>query len=548
MKKFIVVFIGFCLIFTKLQAQNKPSPEELARDRARNIRLPKSDWHYQRVKDYVEETPDDDYLHASEAAYEAFRDIKFSVRIHWGVYAMKHVEASWPLLAMTPADAAEYNQLYKKWNPQKFDPDGWMRFFKRIGAQCMAFTTKHTDGFSLFHTNTRVRSRINYAASTLEPDANTWKPGLYNSAPVWHNKGNPVLEECDLHYSVAESPYKQDIVKQLADAAHKHGIKIDFYFPHVDWYDADFRPYDYNPATRSEPQPSQKLLDEYANHVYRESSRTPEQTARFIARHREQLRELLTNYGKIDMLCLDEFLGADVWPELRKTVKMIRQLQPDIMIRNRGIGNYGDYYQPEQSVPAGSDENTGMPWMSICLLGDVFSFDPVGEHYKGAKWVIHNLIDCVAKGGSFMVCIGPDADGEFHPEAVRQLEEVGDWLRVNGQGIYETRFRDVWKSGDYYFTRSKDNKKVYAFTENIPDEVNGVDGSNLNKVQNLVKVKDQNFVKVTIPSVTPLKGSKVYMFGHKKPLKWQPEGDGVTVEIPSVMPSKYAIGFEFTVN
>ncbi|MDR3267199.1 MAG: alpha-L-fucosidase, partial [Tannerella sp.] len=114
------------------------------------------------------------------------------------------------------------------------------------------------------------------------------------------------------------------------------------------------------------------------------------------------------------------------------------------------------------------------------------------EHYKGAPWVIHNLIDCVAKGGSFMVCLGPDEFGKFHPKAVEQLEEVGRWLKVNGKGIYETRLRDVWKEGDIWFTRSKDSKQVYAFVNKFPEK------------------------ELIIQSVTPKKGSKVYLFWLQK--------------------------------
>jgi alpha-L-fucosidase len=352
--------------------------------------------------------------------------------------------------------------------------------------QAFAFTAKHADGFSMWHTKTRVKQRVNYIKDTV-----------------------PVIEPCDLAFSIEETPFKRDIVKELCDAAHKKDIKIDLYYIHPDLYDADFRPYLKHPLARYE--------------------KTPEETARMIARHREQLHELLTNYGKIDMICLDWYLGVEVWPQLRETVKLMRTWQPDVMLRNRGIGNYGDYYQPEQEIPKGI-ESTNMPWMSICLLGKIFAYDPVAENYKGAPWVIHNLIDCVAKGGSFMVCIGPDEFGKFHPKAVEQLDAVGRWLKINGKGIYETRLRDVWKEGDIYFTRSKDHKQVFAFVEKWPG------------------------TELIVPSVTPKKGSKVYLFGYKKPLKWTLTENGVKIIIPQELqspenkPCEYAWGFEFKIN
>jgi alpha-L-fucosidase len=340
-----------------------------------------------------------------------------------------------------------------------------------------------------------------------------------------------------------ETPFKRDIVKELCDAAHRKGIKINLYFSHCDWYDADFRPYGDHPLTVPDVKeqgfgaydlfnrdfsPAYGLFNEkFSAKKIMTPNRSPEETARMIARHREQLRELLTNYGKIDMICLDMWLGKDSWPQLKETVKLARHWSPETMFRARGIGNYGDYYQPEQSVPDNA-ENTGTPWMAIALLGRKFSYDPVAKNYKGAGWVIHKLIDCVAKGGSFMVCVGPDETGKFHPVAVKQLEEVGEWLRVNGEGIYKTRGRSTWKENEVWFTRSKDSKRVYAFVQTWPSEK-----------------------ELLIPSVTPRKGSRVRMFGYKKPLKWTQMAQGVRLEIPvelqspENLPCKHAWGFRF---
>jgi len=229
------------------------------------------------------------------------------------------------------------------------------------------------------------------------------------------------------------------------------------------------------------------------------------------------------------MICLDQWLGKDVWPQTKETIKILRKLQPDVMIRARGIGNYGDYFQPEQFVP-GAKENTNMPWMSICLLGKKFSYDPNPKNYKGSKWVVRNVVDCVAKGGSFMVCAGPDATGCFHPEAVRQLEAVGGWLKINGEGIYETRARDIWAERDFKFTRSKDKTRVYAFSEQWPGR------------------------KLVLKTISPKQGSAVFLLGVKEPLKWKQTQAGVEVDIPDSLqdaksrPCEYVWGFRFEVT
>jgi alpha-L-fucosidase len=152
-------------------------------------------------------------------------------------------------------------------------------------------------------------------------------------------------------------------VKELCDAAHKRDIKIDLYFSHPDWYDADFRPYVAHPLQI--PSAKEWMIAERlgidAAKAGDHAVIVPDPTTRserMMERHRAQLVELLTNYGKIDMICLDMWLGPRVWPELRKTVLKMRELQPDVMLRNRGIGNYGDYYTPERVVPGSKEIQT----------------------------------------------------------------------------------------------------------------------------------------------------------------------------------------------
>jgi alpha-L-fucosidase len=457
-------------------------------------RLPENDAHYRRVRDYVEDVPVPEYRWASGQAYEAFRDMKYGVRLHWGPYSILKVpNESWPFLGMSFEERQRYQEMARAWQPRGFDAGEWMDLFAECGMRMFAFTSKHHDGFSMFNTKTRVRRRAN-----------------------WTAPGGPRLEDCDLAYSMLETPFRRDVVGELCSAARKRGIKIDLYFSHPDWYDADFRPYNCAPmqvpsSAKLDPRSVPDLAKRLGDRILTVPDPTPVEVDRMMARHRAQLSELLTNYGPIDMLCLDQWLGSSVWPQLRETILHLRKLQPGVMLRARGIGNYGDYYTPEGFVP-GNKENTDMPWFVIYPLGSSFSYESDPSKHKGSRWIVRNIIDCAAKGGNFMVGVGPDGDGQFHPVAKEQLRDAGVWLRVNGAAIYATRERsgDLWREADdIRFTRTKDGKTIYAFALSWPGR------------------------KLRLTSVVPLPGSSVHLLGYAKPLVWQVDsGAGLTIDLP----------------
>jgi alpha-L-fucosidase len=340
------------------------------------------------------------------------------------------------------------------------------------------------------------------------------------------------MEDCDIRYSIMDTPFRRDIVKELCEAGRKRSLKIDLYFSEPDWYDADFRPYAYHPLQV----PSSAQLDPGMLARDRRTRKdfvvvpeaTPSEVDRMMKRLRAQLTELLTNYGTIDMICLDQWLGPAVWPRLRETILHARKLQSDVMFRDRGIGSYGDYYTPEGFVP-GAKENTDMPWMTIRGLGSSFSYDKDPTKYKGAEWVVTSVVDATAKGGGFMVGIGPDGSGRFHPTAISQIKEAGQWFRVNGEGIYATRPREglLWSEGEKIrYTRSKSGETVYAFSIGWPGD------------------------RLTLTTVQPRPGSEIRMLGYGEPLKWDLDPQrGLTIELPPALqdpekrPCRWVYGF-----
>jgi len=163
--------------------------------------LPKTDSHYRVVQSYIEDKPVPAYHWASGEAYEAFLDQKYGIRIHWGLYSQAgFLHESWPYLKLSYAKRDSYDQMYKTWNPTGFDADEWTTLFEESGLKMFAFTTKHHEGFSMFDTKARVRQRVR-----------------------WNAPGGPVLEDCDLAYSIMETPFRRDVVKELCAAGHKRG-------------------------------------------------------------------------------------------------------------------------------------------------------------------------------------------------------------------------------------------------------------------------------------------------------------------------------------
>lgn len=346
---------------------------------------------------------------------ERWRDLKFGVLIHWGLYSIPGIVESW---SICPEDVDWIRRRqdlnyedYKKWYwglseefaAESFDPSGWADVFRDAGMKYMVFTTKHHDGFC-----------------------------LYDSGQT--------------DFSVMNSPFGRDAFREVVEAFREKGFMLGAYFSKPDWH----CPYYW--------------WDRFATpdrNVNYKIERHPERWRMFCDYTSAQLREIAGNYGPLDILWLD---GGWVAPPgqdigMDSIVAGVRSIQPGILVVDRTVGGPHENYQtPERSVP---DRQILHPWESCIPLTNDWGWVPDAE-YKSPETVIALLTEVVAKGGSLLLGVGPTASGEIEEKAVSCLEKVGDWLAVNGEAIYATSPAEVYNDGNVFFTMNADGQTCYA--------------------------------------------------------------------------------------
>ncbi|MBQ3581132.1 MAG: alpha-L-fucosidase [Bacteroidales bacterium] len=366
------------------------------------------------------------------ARLSEWQDLKFGFMAHWGMYSQWGVVESWsicnePWIDRNGVDYSTYKAAYqalnRSFNPQHFDASQWAQLAKEAGMKYMVFTTKHHDGFCLF--------------DSRETDYTTMGP------------------LCPAH---------RDFTRELVDAFRSEGLWTGLYFSKPDWHNDDYWAHEW--AT-----PDRNVNYDIAAH--------PDRWKRFKDFTYNQIYELTHNYGDIDILWLDggwirpewsltdetrEWLGCygriqDI--DMPRIAKMARDDNPDLIIVDRSVGGrYENYKTPEQQIPG---ELLPYPWETCMSMGDSWSFVE-NDNYKSTKQLIHMLVDIVAKGGNYLLNVGPDEDGQIPEVAVERLKEIGEWLKVNGQAIYNTRPLYPYAKGDKRYTQSKDGKFQYEIT------------------------------------------------------------------------------------
>ena len=344
---------------------------------------------------------------AKDDRMEWWREARLGMFIHWGVYAVPagtykgqkiNRIGEW-IMNRGKIPVAEYQAFAKEFNPVKYDPDAWVKIAKDAGMKYIVITAKHHDGFALF-----------------DSKASKW--------------------------DIADAtPYKKDLLKPLAEACRKYGIKLGFYYSHAqDWNNPG------GAAARKVTSEGWANPDSATIDAYTEAHSghwDPAQTTKTMSQYIDevavpQVKELLSNYGDVAVLWWDTPTGMT--DEYAEKLNALLKMQPNIITNDRlKRPNYpGDYKTPEQRIPNLS-ELDGKDWETCMTMNETWGYKSYANNWKSLETLVRNTVDIASKGGNYLLNVGPKADGTFPQESIDLLKGMGTWMKTNGESIYGTK-------------------------------------------------------------------------------------------------------------
>ena len=332
---------------------------------------------------------------AYEKRMQWFVQARFGMFIHWGLYAVP-ARGEW-VRSNERMPEEKYMPFFREFDPSAADPKAWVQAAKEAGMGYVILTAKHHDGFCLFD------SELTDFKST-------------------------------------NTPMGRDIVREFLEAGREAGLKVGLYYSLIDWHHPDFPHYGdrYHPM-RSDPAASNEERD----------------FERYLAYMHGQVKELCTRYGRLDVLWFDfsyNQLRGEAW-RANELADMVRTLQPGILLNNRlevsgeGFGSlargepapcHGDFVSPERMVPPeGLFDPQGRPlyWETCTTMNHSWGYCAGDPWYKPAPLLLKKLVECVSKGGNFLLNVGPDGNGRIPRQAMDTLKYLGQWMQINGESI-----------------------------------------------------------------------------------------------------------------
>ena len=372
-----------------------------------------------------------------------WEEARFGMFIHWGVYAQfggvysGHEQArggaEW-IMNRSKIPVDEYQAMAQQFNPTAYNPDEWVRMAKDAGMKYLIITAKHHDGFALFETK----------------------------ASKWN--------------MVDATPYGKDVLKPLAEACRKYGVKLGFYYSQAqDWN---------NPGGSAArklmregwPNPDSTRIDAYtlAHHGHWDPK---QETASFNDYIKNvsvpQVKELLSNYGDIAVLWWDT--PTNMTDEAANMLQEQLALQPNIITNDRlKRPNFpGDTKTPEQKIPDWS-ELEGKHWETCMTMNGTWGYRTSDQKWKSAETLIRNLVDIASKGGNYLLNVGPKPDGSFPQESIERLAVIGKWMKTNSEAIYATKSSPLQPFEWGRCTMKEDANRTYLYISVFDWPKNGI--------------------------------------------------------------------------
>ncbi|MBK7626321.1 MAG: alpha-L-fucosidase [Bacteroidales bacterium] len=356
---------------------------------------------------------------------EWWREARFGMFIHWGVYALP--AGIWDgrqiggigewIMNRGKIPVADYQRMAKNFNPVKYDPDAWVRMAKDAGMKYIVITSKHHDGFALFETKA---SKWNVVDATV---------------------------------------YGKDLLKPLAEACKKYGIKLGFYYSQAQDWNNPGGSAARRPMKEGWANPDSVIIDAYTKE--HKGHWDPAQEKKTFDQYIDdvavpQVKELLTNYGEVAVLWWDT--PTNMTDDAATKLQAQLAIQPNIITNDRlKRPNFqGDHKTPEQRIPNLKDLD-GTDWETCMTMNGTWGYKSYDHNYKTPETLIRNLLDIASKGGNFLLNVGPTDLGEFPQESIDILSKMGAWMKVNGEAVYGTK-ASPWGLFDWGRCTKKESK------------------------------------------------------------------------------------------
>jgi alpha-L-fucosidase len=362
---------------------------------------------------------------------EWFSNLGFGMFIHWSLDVQLGMVISHSMVGASEEYINRYiNDLPKTFNPEKFDANDFAKSAKQAGMNYVVFTAKHHNGFCMYNTSTT-------------------------------------------DFNILNTPYGKDVTKEIIEAFRSEGLAIGLYFSPDDFY---FLYKQGTPISRRREEATASHNEELNDYT------------------KKQMRELMTQYGDVDIVFLD---GLDQFAQT-ELAKICWEINPQVMV-TRGVMETPEQKTPESPLPS--------PWEACYTLGNQWQFRPTNEEYKSANTVINKLIEIRAKGGNLLLNVGPDAQGRFPSEQKGILNEVALWMFINQEAFKDTKPHKIIREGDIWFLKREEPDTYFFFITNQDWEFG----------------KRESF---TINSFKAKAGATISLLGHNgKVLEYHPEVD-----------------------